>query len=72
VRDVEVQGLREYDGLSQEEKQITLDTDMKIATNIYLRDLKTDPQNVNNLQDLIEFTKKLRRGGAPRSKCSGP
>ncbi|KAF1358276.1 amidase signature enzyme [Lizonia empirigonia] len=57
VTDIKVEGVREYEGLSQEEKQIVLDTDMKIAIEDYLKRLQANPHNIHNLRDLIEFTK---------------
>lgn len=55
--DIDVVGAREFEALSQAEKQIVLDTDMKIAINAYLKSLHINPQNINDLQGLIDFTK---------------
>lgn len=69
---ITIQGWREYEALSQEEKQIILDTDMKMAINHYLADLDTNPQGINDLQDLIDFTKECPGEGYPaRSSRSG-
>lgn len=57
VTDIEVEGVQEYERLSHEEKQIVLDTDIKIAIEDYLKSLQANPHNIRNLQDLIEFTK---------------
>lgn len=57
VTKVVVQGWCEYEKLSQEQAQIVLDTDMKVAINDYLSDLHTNPQTIHNLEDLIDFTK---------------
>ena len=55
--DVVVQGWCEYAGLLQKEADIVLDTDMKSAINEYFANLQTNPRNINNLQDLIDFTR---------------
>lgn len=43
--------------MSQQEREIVLDTDMKTAINDYLSNLQTNSQNIKDLQDLIDFTK---------------
>lgn len=57
VHDVVVSGVDEHEAMSPAKKQIILDTDMKVAINEYLDSLATNPQNIHNLQDLIDFTK---------------
>ena len=57
INQVAIPGLCEYANLSHQEGQIFLDTDMKVAIDEYLSNLRTNPQNINNLQDLIRFTK---------------
>ncbi|KZM20088.1 Amidase [Ascochyta rabiei] len=71
VRDVRVEGVCEYEGLSQEEKQVVLDTDMKIAIEAYLSDWKTDKQGISNLQDLIDFTKTCAEEEYPTRNVAG-
>lgn len=71
MMDVEVEGVREYEDLSQEEKQIVLDTDMKIAIEAYLKGLQTNPNNIKNLQDLIKFTKSCPGEGYPTQNVAG-
>ncbi|XPS77711.1 Amidase [Ascochyta lentis] len=71
VSDVEIEGVREYEGLSQEERQIVLDTDMKIAIEAYLGSLETNPKDINNLQDLISFTKTCAGEEYPARNVSG-
>ncbi|KAF2026282.1 amidase signature enzyme [Setomelanomma holmii] len=39
------------------ERQIILDTGMKVAINTYLASLATNPNTINDVQDLIDFTK---------------
>ncbi|KAJ8109274.1 hypothetical protein OPT61_g7583 [Boeremia exigua] len=57
VNNVIVQGWCEYEALTQEEKQVVLDTDMKLAIEDYLVNLETNPHNIKSLQHLIDFTK---------------
>jgi amidase len=52
-----IAGAEEYENLSKEKKQSILDTDMKHAINTYLSSLTRNPSRINNLQDLIDFTK---------------
>lgn len=58
VRNVHITGAKAYEALPTAARQITLHTDMKIAINAYLSSLVTNPQNVNTLEDLIDFTKR--------------
>ncbi|KAJ4347578.1 hypothetical protein N0V95_005315 [Ascochyta clinopodiicola] len=71
VRDVKVEGVCEYEGLSQVEKQVVLDTDMKIAVETYLSSLRTNPQGVNNLHDLIDFTETCAGEEYPTRNVAG-
>jgi amidase len=71
VNRVIIPGLCEYADLSQQESQIVLDTDMKIAINDYLSNLRTNPQNINDLQDLIDFTKTCPEEGYPARNVAG-
>jgi amidase len=57
VHDLIITGAEEYENLSNNEKQIILDTDMKISIYTYLSSLKTNPNSIHTLQDLIDFTK---------------
>lgn len=57
VHDVKISGAEAYERLSIREKQIILDTDMKIAIEDYLSSLSTKPNNIRSLKDLIHFTK---------------
>lgn len=47
----------EYEGLPGPEKNITLLTQLKMATDTYLSSLKENPRNLKTLQDIIDFTK---------------
>ncbi|KAJ4378435.1 hypothetical protein N0V86_006138 [Didymella sp. IMI 355093] len=71
VKRIAVAGSREYEGLSQQETQIVLDTDMKIAINDYLSNLQTNPQNINHVQDLIDFTKTCSEEDYPARNVVG-
>jgi amidase len=71
VHDVYITGAEEYETLSAAEKQTILDTDMKIATNQYLSSLTVNPQNVRNLQELINFTKFCPGEGYPQRNVEG-
>ncbi|KAF2127452.1 amidase signature enzyme [Dothidotthia symphoricarpi CBS 119687] len=52
-----LKGAKEFEGLSQAERHIVLDTDMKIAINAYLGSLTVNPKDINTLYDLIGFLK---------------
>ncbi|KAH6639349.1 amidase signature domain-containing protein [Boeremia exigua] len=71
VKDVIIQGWCEYEGLSQDEKQIVLDTDMKTAINEYLGGLNTNPQNIKNLADLVAFIKTCPEEDYPARNAVG-
>jgi amidase len=62
---VDVSGAEEFDNLPLAFRNILLDTDMKMAINKYLSKLRTNPQNINTLQDLIAFTKVHPKEGYP-------
>ncbi|KAL5380116.1 hypothetical protein PMIN06_011114 [Paraphaeosphaeria minitans] len=57
VQDIDIIGLNEFERLTQVERNILLDTEMKLAINKYLSSLCTNPQNIKTLDDLIVFTK---------------
>lgn len=57
VQGVEVLGAEVFHHLKAAEKNIVLDTDLKLAIDKYLSNLDTNPQNLRNLRDLIDFTK---------------
>ncbi|KAL5113218.1 hypothetical protein ACEQ8H_008913 [Pleosporales sp. CAS-2024a] len=57
VHDVHIAGAEEYEAFTDDEKQVVLATDMKLAINTYLGSLRTNPHNIHNLQRLIAFTK---------------
>jgi amidase len=71
VHDVHVTGAEEYEALSVVEKQIILDTDMKIAINEYLASLTTNPQNIQNLRDLVDFIKSCPAEEYPQRNVEG-
>lgn len=71
VHDLAIQGAEEYENFSTEEKQIILDTDMKHAINTYLSSLTSNPNRINNLQDLIDFTKSCPEEEFPRRNVAG-
>jgi amidase len=71
IREVELTGACEYQNLSQEERQITLDTEMKVAINTYLSSLLVNPKRIKNLQDLIEFTKACSEEEYPARNVEG-
>ncbi|KAF1922004.1 amidase signature domain-containing protein [Ampelomyces quisqualis] len=71
VHNVIISGAEEYEALSPSEKQIILDTDMKIAINSYLSSLTTNPQNIHDLRDLIEFTKSCPGEEYPHRNVEG-
>lgn len=58
VRNVHISGAKAYEALSRAARQVSLDTDMKLAINAYLASLATNPQNINTLSDVIDFTKR--------------
>jgi amidase len=57
VRNISVTGARSFESLPDEAKTIILHTDMKIAINSYLFSLVINPHNIDDVHDLIEFTK---------------
>ncbi|KAF1937304.1 hypothetical protein EJ02DRAFT_57732 [Clathrospora elynae] len=57
VHNVSIAGARGYEALPKEAKDIILHTNMKIAINTYLASLATNPNNIRDLQDLIDFRK---------------
>jgi amidase len=57
VQGVDIAGAAEFETLDVAAKNVLLDTDMKLAIDKYLSTLTTNPQNINNLEDLIAFTK---------------
>jgi amidase len=71
VHDVIISGVEEYEALSTSEKQIILDTDMKMAVNLYLSSLTTNPHNIHTLQDLIDFRKSCPEEEYPRRNVEG-
>ncbi|KAH7094279.1 amidase signature domain-containing protein [Paraphoma chrysanthemicola] len=71
VHDIVVTGADEYENLTVEEKQIMLDTDMKLAINKYLSSLATNPNNITDLQDLIDFTKSCPEEECPTRNVAG-
>lgn len=66
VTNVKVTGVQVYEQLSTEQKQVVLDADMKVAINNYLSSLATNPNNIYDLQDLIDFTKCCPEEAYPR------
>lgn len=54
---MDVTGAGEYEALSPSDRQIILDTDMKIATTDYLSTLEIDSNVADSLRDLIDFTR---------------
>ncbi|KAF3052489.1 hypothetical protein E8E11_010946 [Didymella keratinophila] len=71
INQVAVPGLREFANLSQQESQIVLDTDMKVAINDYFSNLQTNSQSINSLQDLIRFTKTCPEEEYPARNVAG-
>jgi amidase len=71
VHNVIISGADEYEALSSGEKQIILDTDMKIAINSYLSTLTRNPNNVHSLQSLINFTKSCPEEEYPLRNVEG-
>lgn len=57
IQDANISGADEYERLPPHEKQIILDNDMKLAINGYLSTLSTNPKNIHNLEDLVDFTR---------------
>ena len=57
VFDIEISGAKEYEALSQEAKDIVLDTEMHLALTSYLSSLTKNPQSIHSIADLISFTK---------------
>lgn len=55
--DITIPGIAVYDALSTAEKNIILDTEMKVAMNNYFSNLVTNPNHINSIGDLIVFTK---------------
>jgi amidase len=45
-----------YAALSQAQKSIVLETHMQAAINNYLSSLRTNPQNITSIEDLVAFT----------------
>lgn len=66
-----LKGAEEFEALSQEERQVVLDTDMKIAINAYLSSVTTNPNNVKNLKDLIGFLKTCSEEEYPKRNVQG-
>jgi amidase len=56
VHDITIAGYETYTALSPLQKNIILDTHMKLAIESYLSSLTTNLQNIHTLADLIEFT----------------
>ncbi|KAH7084633.1 hypothetical protein BKA63DRAFT_559322 [Paraphoma chrysanthemicola] len=71
VRNIVTTGADEYENLTVEEKQIVLDTDMKLAINKYLSSLRSNPNNITDLQDLIDFTKACPKEEYPTRNVAG-
>jgi amidase len=71
IHDFVIVGAKRYENLSTEEKQIILDRDMKHAINTYLSSLTGNPSRINNLQDLIDFTKSCPEEDYPRRNVAG-
>jgi amidase len=69
VDDVRVTGAREFEALPPSKRNIILDTDMKVAIETYLSDLKTNSGCIRSLRDLIAFTKVLSGRGVPDTQC---
>jgi amidase len=71
VRDVKIFGASSWEALPSEAKSIILHTNMKIGINGYLSTLTTDPHNINDLEDLIVFTKIHPLEEYPRRNVAG-
>jgi hypothetical protein len=56
VHDIHIAGAKELEGWSSAERNIILDTDMKLALNDYLSSLATNPQDIHTIVDIIVFT----------------
>jgi amidase len=63
---VVIAGAEEHKALPQASKDIIQDTDLKLATNTYLSSLKTNPQNIKGLHDIIDFTKHCKAEEYPQ------
>ncbi|KAF1926089.1 amidase signature enzyme [Didymella exigua CBS 183.55] len=68
---VYTEGWHEYGQLTQEQTQIVLHTDRKVTIDEYLSSLQTNPQNTNNLQDLVGFTKTCPEEEFPARNVTG-
>lgn len=71
INQVNMPRLLEHADFSSQESQVVLDTAMKIAINDDLSNLHTNPQNVENLQDLIDFTKTYPEEAYPACNVAG-
>jgi amidase len=56
VHNVHIPGLAVYAALSPAQKSIVLETHMQAAVNNYLYSLRTNPQNITSIEDLVAFT----------------
>lgn len=66
VWDVEIEGAETYRALPDDAKNITLHNHLKTATNAYLAGLKENPNNLKDLQDIIDFTKQCEAEEYPK------
>ena len=71
IHDFQITGASSWEALSPEAKSIILDTDMKVAINSYLSSLEKNPNGIQNLQDLITFTKAHPAEQYPRRNAEG-
>lgn len=68
VHDVIISGAGEYEALSLFKKH---NTDMMLTINDYLTTLTDNPDNIRNIQDLIDFTKSFPREEFPQLDVEG-
>src|SRR5690242_5342118 len=71
VHNVEITGAKEYEDLPQESKQVVLDTDLRVSMDFYLSTLRSNPNNILRLEDVIDFTKGSESEDYPKRDIGG-